>query len=178
MSNSQPAIVIPTLDDVESYRRMQAASWVDTYPNEEAGVPYEWVKAYTETWLTPEALAASRERVKGVLENPNSTLLIAKVGNKSVGMINVTREEGEQELEAIYVDRDYHGTGLSQRLIDAAFATLDLTNPVKVNVVAYNKRAQGFYEKNGFVAIPGSEHLYKEKLPTIDMIREGDTNEV
>lgn len=170
----KPVIEVPTLDDVESYRRMQAASWLDTYPNVDAGVPLEWVKEQTDSWLTPEALEDSKGRVEKMLNNKEHQFLyIAKVGDKSVGMVNTTNFDGHQRLEALYIAKEYRGTGVAQELMDVALSHLDLDQPIVLEVIAYNERAQRFYQKNGFAIIPGSEHFYREIMPSLKMIRPG-----
>jgi len=172
----EPIIVIPTLDDVPSYRAMHAQSWRDTYPNEAAGVSREWVEVRTAKWLTPDALADSKERVKKVLEDTaHQSLFVAKVGDVSVGMVHVSSFETGQMLEAIYVDKAHKGTGLGQKLLNEGLSHLDLTKPIELEVASYNEHAQGFYHKNGFEIVPGSEHLFAETMPVITMIRPGDT---
>jgi len=171
----EPVIQVPKLDDVESYRKMYAASWMDTYPNAEAGVPLGWVKEHTDGWLTPEALDDSRKKVEIVLADKDRQFLyVAKVGDESVGMVHSSSIGGHQRLEALYVDKRYHGKGLGQELLDMALAKLDPSKSIVLEVLAYNERAQRFYQKNGFAAIPGSEHIYKDVLPCIKMIRQGE----
>lgn len=172
-SMPKPEIIVPALEDVESYRRMQAAAWNDTYPNEAAGVSEAWVKDTTESWLTPDALELSRERVAAILENENQFLYVAKAEDKCVGMVNTTNIGGHQRLEALYVDKRYRGTGVAQTLLDQAFSHLDMNQPITLEVIAYNERAQRFYQKNGFAIVPGSEHYYKDIMPSLKMIRPG-----
>lgn len=170
----EPVITVPTPSDVESYRRMQAASWLDTYPNPEAGVSLEWVQAQVDSMLAPEALELSRHRVEKILQDKDSLLYIAKVGDQSVGMVSATRFDDHQRIEALYVAKEYHGTGTAQQLLDQVFSEVDLSQPIMLEVVAYNERAQRFYQKNGFAIIPGSEHYFKEVLPSLRMIRIGE----
>ncbi len=175
-----PVIETPSLDDVEGYRRVQARGWLDAYPNEDAGVPLEWVEQETSSWLTPEALKSSRERVQSILDDPQRRFLyVAKVEGKPVGMVHTTAVDGNQRLEAVYVDKEFHGTGLAQELFDTAMAHLSPDLPVTLEVIAYNERAQRFYKKNGFEIVPGSEHFYKGIMPSIVMVRPaGVTHEV
>lgn len=176
----RPLIVKPTLDDVEGYRRVQARGWLDAYPNEQAGVPLEWVKQRTENWLTPEELELSRERVRAILEDSeNQFLYVAKVENRPVGMVCASKIDDNQRLEAIYIDKEYQGTGLAQELLDTVLACLSSEKPITLEVISYNKRAQRFYEKNGFKVVPGSDHLYKEVMPSVVMVRPaGGSNEI
>ena len=171
----RPIIVEPTPYDVESYRRMQAREWVNTYENDAAGVTREWLEQVTNEWLTPEFLDKSRDRVARILEQPDAYLYVAKVGEESVGMVSATTFEGNQRLEALYVDEAYHGTGTAQSLMDTAMAHFDLSRPVELETIVYNERAQRFYRKYGFEIVPGSEHMFKEIMPSIKMTRRGET---
>ena len=168
----QPA----TLDDVEGYRAVQARGWMETYPNEAAGVSLEWVKEQADGWMTPEALESSRDRVAKILADPvHQPLYIAKAGEDVVGMIHGSNYEAfGQRLEALYVDKQYHGQGVAQRLVDQLFKSFDLTQPVTLEVISYNDRAIHFYQKNGFEIVPGSDFLYKDVMPSITMIRQGE----
>lgn len=170
----------PTLDDVEGYRRVQARGWLDAYPNEEAGVSLEWVKQRTESWLTPKELELSRERVRAMLEDSEHQFLyVAKVKDQPVGMVCASKIDGNQRLEAIYIDKEYQGTGLAQELLDRGLANLNPKKPITLEVIAYNKRAQRFYQKNGFEIVPGSDHLYKDVMPSVVMVRPaGDNHEI
>lgn len=175
---SQYEIREGTLDDSEAVRRMQAESWLATYPNDEAGVSYEWVKEQTDQWLTSEWLAKSREILAEVLEKPNSFYSVAEMEGRIVGFVHVaTNDDNTKELEAIYTSPETFGTGLGDRLMERADQWIDdVTTTLKV--VSYNQRAIRFYEKHGFIKVEGSEEVYKEKMPVIQMIRKGGMHEV
>ena len=90
-------------------------------------------------------------------------------------MIHVTNlETSGQRLEALYVDKEYRGQGVAQQLVDQAFLSFDLTQPITLEAASYNERAIRFYQKNGFEIRPGSEHLYKDVMPSITMIKPGE----
>jgi len=172
----QPTIHSVTLDDLEGYRAVQARGWIDTYPSDAAGVSLDWVQARAEGWMTPEALADSRERLALILTDAGrQPLYVAKVREAVVGMIHVTNlETSGQRLEALYVDKEYRGQGVAQQLVDQAFLSFDLTQPITLEAASYNERAIRFYQKNGFEIRPGSEHLYKDVMPSITMIKPGE----
>lgn len=166
-----------TVDDAVAARRMHAESWLATYPNDEYGITYEWVKEYTDQWFTPESVEKSRRIVEDILTDPNHFYRIATDGDQVVGMVNMQgNEDGTKELEAIYTSPETFGTGLGQQLMDQA---IEWTGgaATTLTVVTYNARAIRFYEKNGFEIIPGSEDTYKEKFPVIRMIRKGEDND-
>ena len=171
----QATIQRATLDDVEGYRGVQSRGWIDTYPNEAEGVSIEWVQTRAEGWMTPEALTDSKERLAKILEDPiRQPLFVARVGDSVIGMVHATTLDGIQRLEALYVDSAYRGKGVAQQLIDRVFQQIDPSLPVELEAVSYNDRAIRFYQKNGFEIIPGSEHLFKDVMPSIKMTRQGD----
>lgn len=174
------AIERATLDDIPAYRSVQSAGWRDAYPNDDRGVLTHLVEQYTASWLTPEALAESREYVKKFLDDPDHHFLyVAKDDGKIVGMTHSSHLDGKQHLEALYIDQQYYGTGLGHRMIEAALSHFDYTKPITLDAVDYNNRAIRFYEKHGFRKVPGSEHDYQTrhpelKLPSVTMIKEGN----
>jgi ribosomal protein S18 acetylase RimI-like enzyme len=160
----------PTLDDVENIRRMHAQAWLDTYPNKEADVPYEWVKERTDSWLTTEALEKSREHFSDVFENPKHFYRVAVVDDRIVGLVHGLVQDGHKHLGALYLDKKYHGAGLSHQLmgqVDEWFGN----DEVDLEVVSYNHRAIKFYQKYGFQITDKENELFGGKMPNITMVR-------
>lgn len=161
-----------TCADIESTRRMQAESWRATYANEATGVSQEWVDDITAGWFTPEALENSREIIGKLLADTNQFYRLAELDGRVVGFVHAARkDDGTVELEAIYTAPDTFGTGLGQQLIDQAIAYANGAE-MSLSVVSYNDRAIRFYEKNGFQIVPGSEAMYRDKMPIVRMKRE------
>lgn len=163
-----------TIDDIPKMRAMHARSWLDAYPNEDHGVTRKWVEERTNGWLTPEALEDSRVRFGTVYGSPQHFHRIAVKNSDVVGIVHASKTEKGQHLEALYIAKEFYGSGLAKRLMDQALNWLDLSLPVDLEVVTYNKRAQAFYKKYGFEEKIGSEHLFAEKMPVIVMERKGD----
>lgn len=162
-------------DDAPSARAMQAESWLATYPNEEAGISYEWVKNLTDSWLTAEKLDQSRQIFTDVISDPGMFYRLAESNGRVVGFVHAaTKDDGTKELEAIYTSPETFGSGLGQRLMNVANEWIGDTDTT-LKVAKYNTRAIRFYEKNGFRIIEGTEEMYKEMIPIITMKREGDT---
>ncbi len=137
-----------TLDDVEPIRRMHAASWLATYPNEAYGVSFEWVKNRTDDWLTPASLEVSKGYVAKAIHDANGFYRVAEVDGEIVGFVHAaTNDDGTKEFEAIY----------------NAEAGLE--------VATYNARAIRFYEKHGFRIVKGTESLYADTIPIVQMKR-------
>jgi ribosomal protein S18 acetylase RimI-like enzyme len=171
---SEPIIRVMSLDDTVAARKMHADSWNITYPNEQDGITSEWVHERTAQWLTPEGIEKSRQYFSDILHDHNHYHRIAVIGDKVVGAIHVSKVDGKQCLQMIYVEKSQYGTGLSQRLINGAFIWLDKTKSTTLEVVYNNQRAIAFYGRNGFEIDEGSEHLYADKLTVINMTRKGD----
>lgn len=162
-------------DDAPTTRAMQAESWLATYPNEEAGVTYEWVKNLTDSWLTTEKLDQSRQIFTDVINDPTVFFRLAESNGRVVGFVHVaTNDDGTKELEAIYTSPKTFGSGLGQQLIGIAREWIGGAETT-LKVAIYNTRAIRFYEKNGFQIVQGTEEVYKETIPIITMKREGDT---
>lgn len=162
-------------EDAVGTRTMQAESWLATYPNEEAGVSYEWVKALTDSWLAADAFDRSRQILADVIGDTDMFYRLAESDGKVVGFVHAAiNDDGTKELEAIYTSPEVFGSGLGQQLMNLADEWIgDMETTLKV--AKYNARAIRFYEKNGFRAVEGTEELYKEMIPIITMKREGDT---
>lgn len=168
-------IVTPTVEDVEPTAVMWAQSWLDTYPNDEAGVSREWVQNRVNNWLTPEGLAKRTARLE---ESKNNSDVLWRVAKDSlgaiVGVISPHRDEKSQRLGAIYVDKKHYGTGLAQRLMAEILAWADPNRPLELEVASYNERAKAFYRKYNFEEVKDSEHLVHETIPVVTMIRKGE----
>jgi len=163
------------MEDAEAIRRFHRKSWLDTYPNEEAGVSREWVEQTTDEWLTPEKMEESRRIFQSILDNPeNEYYRLVEVDGEVLGFVHGMRrdDEGKQRV-GIYIDKSLQGTGIAQRLFDGLFDFLDLNKDVVLDVVSYNERAKGFYRKNGFEVVEGSEFLFKDVMPSVKMVRRG-----
>ncbi|HET8591073.1 MAG TPA: GNAT family N-acetyltransferase [Nakamurella sp.] len=105
--------------------------------------------------------------------DPAQTVRVAEVDGTVVGFAFAGPAAGEdaareEELYAIYVDTERHGTGVGQGLLDAALAG----RPAQLWVVTDNSRAQAFYRRNGFRAdgaVKVEQHL--DDLTDIRMVR-------
>ena len=84
---------------------------------------------------------------------PDNTV-VAKDGETVVGFV-AWGDRGEEapgigEIFALYVSREYYGTGVAQRLMDAGLERLRDYPTVCLWVLKENGRARRFYEKCGF----------------------------
>ncbi|HEU4715447.1 MAG TPA: GNAT family N-acetyltransferase [Candidatus Saccharimonadales bacterium] len=164
-----------TADDLLALRTTHGQSWRDTYPNEAEGVSREWVEARTAGWITPEGIENSKEHVKDIYGHPNHLHKIAVEGDKVVGVVHVAKTPEKQHLHALYIAKEYYGSGLAQRLMEIGLAWADPHRPIDLQVATYNERAKAFYRKYGFEEVPGTEEKFAETIPVVTMERKGES---
>ncbi len=163
-----------TPEDAVAVRRLQADSWLATYPSEDNGVSYEWVKNRTDSWLTPESLEISKGYFERAINDPNGFYRLASSDDSVIGFVHLSANEDDtKELESIYTDPATFGTGLGAELMGAAMEWVGSADTT-LTVASYNERAIRFYQKNGFEIVKDSEHTYAGTMPVVRMIRKGE----
>jgi GNAT superfamily N-acetyltransferase len=101
-------------------------------------------------------------RIEHALDGQDHLALLARVAGQPAGFLLAAvhiddplwRYREWAEVEALYVERAWRGTGLADELLGRAFdwaAQRDLT-AVQLYVTASNTRAISFYERQGFHA--------------------------
>ena len=173
-STAQFSISTPTSEDVLPMLEMHAQSWRDTYPNEKSGVTREWIEECIAKWFTPENIENRKKRLEEAKTNPDTQTWIAKdESGKIIGIASPRRDENGQHVGAIYVDKEHHGRGIAQQLMDKIIEWSDPNQPIDLEVASYNERAKAFYRKYGFEETGESAH-FAEVIPVIRMVRKGD----
>jgi uncharacterized protein (TIGR00106 family) len=134
-----------------------------------------WRESYTHL-LSPDFLAGlsvpRRQEVwRQLLANPAESCVVAVAGGEVVGFCAThSCGDGPRDLElwGIYVLASWHGTGVAQRLVDAAVGD----RPCYLWVAEDNPRAHAFYRRNGF-APDGTRQIADtlEGMATVRMIR-------
>ena len=113
--------------------------WQVTYPG-----------LVSQAYLDAFTLEKSEERAFQWRDN----ILVAKDGDRVVGFVGYGHHGPEApdtgEVFALYVLPEYQGTGVGQRLMDAALEKLSAFPHLCLWAVKGNARAIRFYEKNGF----------------------------
>lgn len=101
-------------------------------------------------------LAEEVEFVRSRIEPENGTLLIAEVGDRPVGLIDLVGAQLPEEAHVgtfgISVDRDWRGRGVGSALIEAlvAWAAGHGVTRIQAYVWSTNPRALALYERHGF----------------------------
>ena len=96
-------------------------------------------------------------------------------GDKVVGVVHVAKTPEKQHLHALYIAKEYYGSGLAQRLMEIGLAWADPHRPIDLQVATYNERAKAFYRKYGFEEVPGTEEKFAETIPVVTMERKGES---
>ena len=142
-------IALASPKDARAIREVFYTTWLATYPNKEAGVTVEDIEYFYKDDFTEESLQKTRES----LANPKKerTLLVAKDGDKVVGVCRVVRRSDKNQLHAIYVIPEHQRKGVGKLLWDEAQNYFDEGKDIVVEVAMYNTNAIEFYKKLGFV---------------------------
>lgn len=176
-SESQFRIEYMTENDIEAVTRLRLQSWLDTYPNEAAGVSREWVENRNAQRVSDEAVQSRLTAFKSDVENGTLHPWVARDrSGRVIGSVTSCVDKGgAQYVSSLYVDKDFHGVGVAPALMQKMIESFDSVKPISLTVVSYNERAMTFYKKWGFVTVPNSDGLIYDKLPTVKMIRKGDS---
>jgi GNAT superfamily N-acetyltransferase len=147
-----------TVDDAVDIARVHIQSWRETYSSlvETGELDDLSLERRAERWTT--SLAGGTE------------VWIAEVDGLVVGFAGLGGGEHEEqcrprELGALYVIADFHGTGVGQRLLDAAIGDI----PAFLFVADRNPRAIRFYERNGFEFDGASEEYPLVRMPIVSL---------
>lgn len=139
-------LAIPT--DVVGMQEVFYKTWLATYPNEKLGITAEDIEHRYKDAFTEEAL---KKRAEQIANPPQGhTLLLAKEGEKVVGLCRIVVSEDNNRLQAIYVLPEYQGKGIGKMLWNEACKVFDENKDVVVDVATYNTNAIDFYKKLGF----------------------------
>ena len=168
-----------SVDEIESATEMRLASWLDTYVNEEIGVTREWIELHNIEQVSAEKALSKKKRFTYGKEQGTFNAWVAKDTDGTImgSTTPFTDDTGHQHLGSLYVDKKWHGSGVSSELMQKVVDWFDPSKPIELMVVTYNGRARAFYQKWGFEEVPGSNVMFEEKIPEIKMIRKAQ-NEV
>lgn len=111
----------------------------------------------------------SVEKLSAELNDNNTELYFATLGNEVIGYIKLNfgqsqtelKDDKAVEIERIYVLKEYHGKKVGQLLYQKAMEIARQANAgyVWLGVWEKNLRAIHFYKKNGFVEF--DKHIFK-----------------
>ncbi|MGO4105000.1 N-acetyltransferase family protein [Leifsonia sp. YAF41] len=141
---STEAVVRPVRDvDAEALGRVHATCWHETYDH--------LISEATLANLSPRRMAElwTHWMNQGEEFHQYAALVDGEiVGFSGSGPARDNEAPRSRELYFIYLLDAYHGTGIGQKLFDAACGDA----PAYLWVASDNPRAHGFYKRNGFTA--------------------------
>jgi GNAT superfamily N-acetyltransferase len=167
-------IEAPHPTDAEAVGRMQLRAWLQTYPNDAAGIDETWIREQRGSAVTTQGITRWREFIAEAGRRPN--LLFCRVvlaEAEIVGLLCGRRDE-TVTLGPMYLLNEAQGQGIGQGLM-GEFLPWAEDAPIHLWVTDYNKRAIRFYEHHGF-KLTGERELWRGRLPNVRMVRDPMTN--
>ncbi|MEU1899341.1 GNAT family N-acetyltransferase [Nocardiopsis dassonvillei] len=163
-------IEAPRADDASEIARVLLAAWIQTYPDEQAGIDEEWIRVHRGAATSPEEVAQWREFIVRAEYQPDELFCrVVRYQGEIVGFLCGRREADAVNLGPMYLLRKAQGSGLGGRLMDVFLDWAGAT-PMRLWVTAYNERAIRFYQRYGFEAT-GERLLWRGRLPNMRMAR-------
>lgn len=164
-------------EDAEGIYQVQRQTWIDTYPNDQAGISEQDIRDRIEG-ANGEKVVNKIDRWRKRIESTGEKggIFIAKQDDKVIGFVAPGIIEGQRRIGALYVLPEAQGQGLGRSLLNKAIDWHGRDEDIYLHVASYNDNAIGFYEKNGFEKtgrviedIDAHENNAKE-IPEIEMV--------
>ncbi len=175
---SSHTIATATVADAADINRIQAETWLATYPNAELGITLEDI---TSLGLGSAERQQKWEKNLSNFDELSKGWVARDERGVSVGFCTVTKKDGRHLVRAMYVLPQAQHQGVGQQLLSVALEWLGIDKEIQLDVAAYNQPAIAFYEKNGFKKVEGVEPSIQvvfpsgRKLPEIVMRRDANS---
>ncbi|WP_405752093.1 GNAT family N-acetyltransferase [Streptomyces sp. NBC_00012] len=162
-------IEIPHAEDAESLGPVQLRAWLQTYPNEEAGIDERWIREHRGSSAAVEGITQWREFIAAAKQRPDLLFCrVVRCDTKIVGFL-CGRRDDVVTLGPMYLLNEAQGEGVGGRLMSEFLAWAGNAS-MRLWVTEYNERAVRFYERYGFKAT-GEREIWRGRLPNVRMIR-------
>lgn len=130
--------------DAKSIKDLLRKTWIQSYSDV---LPVEKLEKITNHYFSEQVIT----------DYCNDGDVFVKVARNTngdpIGVIIAKRNKDILLISQIYIDRAYQGRGLGQSMIDDLLTYCDQIKKIWLEVGAFNQKAKGFYEKNGFKCI-------------------------
>ncbi len=174
--NESIVIELATPEDAESVNTVLRQTWLDTYPNEEAGITTEDIRLRVEG-RNGERIPQRIKRWKDNIESNDRSkaVYVARLNSKVVGMISPVIIDGRRKVGALYVLPEAQGMGIGSMLMEKGLEWHG-NNDIYLAVASYNQKAINFYKHFGFeqtdTVIEDEGDVYgNTQIPEIEMVR-------
>jgi ribosomal protein S18 acetylase RimI-like enzyme len=129
--------------DINQVQEVARTSWNTTY---EGIIPLEIQASFLTSAYSDEMMLKRLEV---------SSLYVAEKNGKIVGFANFSpvKEEGEVELGAIYLYKEYQGEGIGTALLQEGIKELNGARSVYISVEKENETGTNFYRAKGFTVV-------------------------
>lgn len=180
--NTPVMVEAATGADAEAVYRVQSQTWLDTYPNEEAGITREEIRVRVEgerSELIPEKIERWKKRIES--DDKQSKVFVARVDGKVVGFTAPGFIDGQRRVGAIYVLPEAQNKGVGSSLMKQALTWHGNDEDIYLRTASYNQNAIDFYKRFGFeeTGNPVIDEAAKERgiteIPEIEMILKAGT---
>ncbi|WAB82609.1 GNAT family N-acetyltransferase [Microcella daejeonensis] len=133
-----------TIDDAPALGALHVACWREAYAGHLSAefLARETPESSAERWVRTITRVVGEGGAPPLLAELDGALLGFAMG----GPARLEKAPRDTELYALYTRASTHGSGLGQRLLDAAIGG----RPAFLGVLDRNPRATAFYERNGF----------------------------
>lgn len=166
-------------EDAEAIVDLLRKTWLDTYPNQEAGITEADIRIRTDG-KNGDHLQNNINKWRQKIESADhkSMFYVVRDNAKVVGFTHpVITTENQHRIGALYVLPEAQGRGVGSQLIQANLSWHGNNAPIYLAVAAYNKKAIEFYKQFGFIETGEKvEDLSARKrglkeIPEIEMMR-------
>jgi GNAT superfamily N-acetyltransferase len=160
-----------SLGDEKDIAEVQHQTWLETYPNKEAGITREDLEA--KGFDSVEKTKKWREAIEG--QNESKQIYVAKENGRVIGFCVAGRKEDMDEIHAIYLLPNHHGKGVGRKLMEEALNWLGSEKKICLWVAAYNMKTIEFYKRFGFKESGKTSSLpiaNGKEMGIIEMIKE------
>ena len=123
-------------------------TWLETYPSNEFHITEDDV--YSAFWIRKQRLEKRIKQLRNKTED--DIYLMAKIGNKIVGVLRWRKSLEFNELEALYILPQFQRKWIGKALWITLQSHFWTNNPIIVRVATYNQNAIQFYKNIGFMA--------------------------
>ena len=150
------------VEEVTEIKKLLFETWTSTYSKIYS---LEAVNLVTSKWHSIKLLTKQ-------IEDSSSCFIVAKDGNKIVGMCNaaLTPEDGVINIQRLHVLPKYQRQGIGSKLINEATIAFQKIHKISLEVEKQNCNALAFYKRHGYKEV--GEKVFKIeniKIPCIVM---------